>query len=204
MPWISSEYVYYYHHWLFAFQSLYIASDANDNEHNECGRKCKRQCKRACDCRHDHYYRRHRRRRRTSSCEMIEIHHKNGGNRSTPMCRSKSNVELCRYRRSSRRRSNNRSDSTASSESGDDNRDGSSSESCCEHTRHTKRRCAHHRNRSAPKGGGKHKNDNSQSTAKKDQKNDVPAKCKCTLLNVKCSQFHFFFCLFACPTLQHY
>lgn len=157
------------------------ASDANDND-NGCSRKCKRLSRRACNCRYEHchhYYRRHRCRRRTSSCELIEYHHDNGDNRSGPMCRSKSNVEICRYRRSSGRRTKSRKDSSASSGSDDGEHGDSSSDSHCEHEhmRHAKQRC-NHRHRSSSKNGSTNKSDDAQSTGKKVHKTDAPTKCK--------------------------
>lgn len=101
---------------------------------------------------------------------MIEIHHKNGDDNSSGMCRSKSNVEICRYRR---KRSKTRKDTLPSSCSDDE----SSSESYCGHGKHFKKRCHRHR-RSLGKGNAKHGKKDDSPTPPMEQKESAEATAK--------------------------
>lgn len=118
------------------------ASSGNNAEKERSVEKrvSKRHAKHPCNCqqRHHHHHYRHRCRYRTSSCETIEILHRDSGPDSAGnnMCRSKSNVEICRYRRrkSKGRREASPTPSTSSCT------DESSSESYCRHDKYYKRR----------------------------------------------------------------
>lgn len=104
----------------------------------------KRHSRKSCDDgrrHHFHHHYRHRCRYRTSSCERIEIHHRDSGpdSSNSNMCRSKSNVEICMFRR--KRSKNRREPSTSSTSSVDTcSEDGSSSEIYCRYNKNGKRR----------------------------------------------------------------
>lgn len=99
--------------------------------------------RKSCDChRHYHHHYRHRCRRRTSSCERIEILQRDSGPDSAndKMCRSKSNVEICMFRRKRSKGRRQPSSSSASSEVTCSDGGGSSSESYGRHSKSGRKR----------------------------------------------------------------
>lgn len=99
--------------------------------------------RKSCDChRHYHHHYRHRCRRRTSSCERIEILQRDSGPDSATekMCRSKSNVEICLFRRKRSKGRRGPSSSSASSEVTCSEAGDSSSESCARYTKSDRRK----------------------------------------------------------------
>lgn len=132
---------------------LYSSASTTEKEKSLEKKTSKRHSRHPCDCHprhhHHHHHYRHRCRYRTSSCETIEVHHRDSGPDSATnnMCRSKSNVEICRYRR---RRSKGRRDASPSPSTSSCTEE-SSSESYCRHDRYHKRRKEAHRAKASSK-----------------------------------------------------
>lgn len=124
----------------------------------------------SCDChRHYHHHYRHRCRRRTSSCERISILERDSGPDSAndKMCRSKSNVEICMFRRKRSKGRREPSTSSTSSEVTYSDGGGSSSESFCRYNKNDRRKRDGHRNVGKEKSNGKAERKSSLKKGKK-------------------------------------
>lgn len=114
--------------------------------------------RKSCDFhRHYHHHYRHRCRRRTSSCERIEILQRDSGPDSATekMCRSKSNVEICMFRRKRSKGRREPSTSSTSSEVTCSEDGGSSSESYCRYGKSARRKRDGRRSVGKEKANGK-------------------------------------------------
>lgn len=126
--------------------------------------------RKSCDChRHYHHHYRHRCRRRTNSCERIEIMQRESGPDSAneKMCRSKSNVEICMFRRKRSKGRREPSTSSASSEVTCSDGGDSSSESYCRYSKSDRRKRDDRRGVAKEKSNGKSERKSSLKKGKK-------------------------------------